>query len=229
MIFFPAMPRTKGDAKQGPASREDAIDCPLEYLSTSSNASIESFHLSRLNAMANLRKELHEIVEEWVEAEVQARLAQWLLARNNPEQSADASLITIDSVDSRSTWPVASPSVAARSSAHSLTRTVTTGSPPPSDIADCGVRPSDNSNNSSITFGTGASAAASTYRASRATAAQPRNRSPITRSAIACRPPRFPAFNDADAIRNSPIISKPGKVTRTLLSFRRANRNRAAG
>jgi hypothetical protein len=75
------MPGTKGDANQDSPSRDGAIDRTLEYLFTSSGASIESFHLSRLNAVANLRKELHEIFDEWVEAEVQARLAQGLLAR----------------------------------------------------------------------------------------------------------------------------------------------------
>src|SRR6202040_56148 len=84
MISLSAMPRSKGDAKQNSGSREDALGRPREYLFTSSDASIESFRLSRLNAVANLRKELHEIFEEWVEAEVQARLAQWLLARKKP-------------------------------------------------------------------------------------------------------------------------------------------------
>ena len=93
------MPSTKGDAKQGSASRENAIDRPFEYLLTSSPASIESFHLSRMNAVANLRKELHEIFEEWVEAEVQARLARWLLARKNPEEAAAGSSLPIDSED----------------------------------------------------------------------------------------------------------------------------------
>src|SRR3984957_15513104 len=82
------MLRTKEDAGQDPPSREEPIDGPFEYLLTSSGASIESFHLSRLNAVANLRKELHELFEEWVEAEVQARLAQWLLARKNSENLA---------------------------------------------------------------------------------------------------------------------------------------------
>src|SRR6202040_860290 len=99
MISLSAMPRSKGDAKQNSGSREDAIDRPLEYLFTSSDASIESFHLSRLNTVANLRKELNEIFEEWVEAEVQARLAQWLLARKNPQDASSASSLVIDSGD----------------------------------------------------------------------------------------------------------------------------------
>src|SRR5579862_8806736 len=93
------MPSSKGDAKQVSASREDAIDRPLEYLFTSSEASIESFHLSRLNTVANLRKELLEVFEEWVEAEVQARLAQWLLARKNPKNAEAGNSVAIDSED----------------------------------------------------------------------------------------------------------------------------------
>ena len=85
MISISAMPGTKGDANQDSPSRDGAADRALEYLFTSSGASLESFHLSRLNAVANLRKEMHEIFDEWVEAEVQARLAQELLARKNSE------------------------------------------------------------------------------------------------------------------------------------------------
>jgi len=95
------MPRSKGEAKQNSGSREDAIDRPLEYLCTSSEASIESFHLTRLNRVANLRKELHEIFEEWVETEVQARMAQWLLARKNLERAAaaDSSLARVTTIE----------------------------------------------------------------------------------------------------------------------------------
>jgi hypothetical protein len=118
------MPRSKGDAKQSSASREDAIDRPLEYLFTSSEASIESFHLTRLNRVANLRKELHEIFEEWVEAEVQARLAQWLLARKNPERSAAAHPATIDSLGRSAARRTIRP--AARLTAiHSISRAAT--------------------------------------------------------------------------------------------------------
>jgi hypothetical protein len=47
-----AMLRSKGDAKQSSASQEDAMSGPLEYLFTSSEASVESFHLTRLNRVA---------------------------------------------------------------------------------------------------------------------------------------------------------------------------------
>jgi hypothetical protein len=51
----------------------------LNYLATCSEASLRSFELARLNEVANLRQQLSErlaeIVEQMVEAGVQARLA----------------------------------------------------------------------------------------------------------------------------------------------------------
>jgi len=55
------------------------IASPLEYLLTSSEAALETFELARLNKSANLRKELRDVVEEWIEAEIQSRLARWIL------------------------------------------------------------------------------------------------------------------------------------------------------
>ncbi|MGH9692345.1 MAG: hypothetical protein ACRD4C_14915 [Candidatus Acidiferrales bacterium] len=52
---------------------------PLDYLTTSSKATLESFELSRLARSANLRKELRQILEEWVDAEVDARMARCIL------------------------------------------------------------------------------------------------------------------------------------------------------
>ncbi len=52
---------------------------PVEYLAGASKISLESFELTRLNQIANLRKELREVMEEWIEAEVEVRLARWVL------------------------------------------------------------------------------------------------------------------------------------------------------
>lgn len=49
---------------------------PPGYILSSSDTTLESLELSRLNAVSNLRKELHQVVEEWIEAEVQARVAR---------------------------------------------------------------------------------------------------------------------------------------------------------
>jgi hypothetical protein len=52
---------------------------PLEYLATCSQMSLESVELSRLNRAANLRKEFQELLQEWIDTEVDARLARSIL------------------------------------------------------------------------------------------------------------------------------------------------------
>jgi hypothetical protein len=52
---------------------------PLQYLITSSQAGLESFVLSRQGQVANLRREVLQVVEEWIEAETQSRTARWIL------------------------------------------------------------------------------------------------------------------------------------------------------
>ncbi|HEV3254745.1 MAG TPA: hypothetical protein VG033_10070 [Candidatus Acidoferrales bacterium] len=51
----------------------------FDYLLKCSLTSLEGFELARLNRIANLRKELRDLVEEWVAAEVEARVSRWLL------------------------------------------------------------------------------------------------------------------------------------------------------
>src|SRR5579863_478047 len=53
---------------------------PLEYLVTSSEDCLEGFELARLNQISNLRKEFSQVFDEWVEAEIAARMARWVLA-----------------------------------------------------------------------------------------------------------------------------------------------------
>jgi hypothetical protein len=61
---------------------------PLNYLITCSQMSLESIELSRLNLASNLRKEFQQILEEWIDSEVDARLArsilEWRRAHNSP-------------------------------------------------------------------------------------------------------------------------------------------------
>lgn len=52
---------------------------PLAYLVTCSQMSLESVELSRLNQASNLRKEFLQILEEWIDSEVDARLARSIL------------------------------------------------------------------------------------------------------------------------------------------------------
>ena len=61
---------------------------PLDYLLTCSEAGLESFEMSRLNRIANLRRELRDVLEEWMEAEVNARVARWLLECKRAESRA---------------------------------------------------------------------------------------------------------------------------------------------
>ncbi|HTP44650.1 MAG TPA: hypothetical protein VMJ13_08795, partial [Candidatus Acidoferrum sp.] len=51
---------------------------PFQYLLQCSQMSLEDFELARLDRAASLRKQLRDIAEEWVEAEVEAQLARWV-------------------------------------------------------------------------------------------------------------------------------------------------------
>jgi len=61
---------------------------PLDYLLTCSSAGLESFEMSRLNRIANLRRELRDVLDDWMEAEVNARVARWLLECKRSESRA---------------------------------------------------------------------------------------------------------------------------------------------
>lgn len=61
---------------------------PLDYLLTCSEPGLESYEMSRLNRIANLRRELRDVLDEWMEAEVNARVARWLLECKRAESSA---------------------------------------------------------------------------------------------------------------------------------------------
>lgn len=52
---------------------------PLAYLMTNSKDSLESYELSRLNRASNLRKEMLQVLERWIDAEAQARMARSIL------------------------------------------------------------------------------------------------------------------------------------------------------
>jgi hypothetical protein len=66
---------------------------PWNFLNQASEASLESFELSRLNHAANLRKEIAALLEQWIEETAQAALARWLREdRKLLEASAPASI-----------------------------------------------------------------------------------------------------------------------------------------
>jgi len=57
----------------------------LDFLATCSENSLQSFELARLNDISNLRQQLLQqlaaTVDEMIEADIQARLAQWMHGR----------------------------------------------------------------------------------------------------------------------------------------------------
>jgi hypothetical protein len=57
----------------------DAAHPPLEYLASCSKTALESFELSRLNQAANYRKDVQQILQGWIDTEVDARIARWIL------------------------------------------------------------------------------------------------------------------------------------------------------
>jgi hypothetical protein len=52
---------------------------PFHFIATCSQISLQSYELARLNAATRLRRQLQEMTDEWIEAEVEARLARWAL------------------------------------------------------------------------------------------------------------------------------------------------------
>ena len=65
---------------------------PLEYLVTSSQTSLEAFELARLNRAANLRKELRDVLDEWMQTEIDARVARWILECRRAQNTDSDSL-----------------------------------------------------------------------------------------------------------------------------------------
>lgn len=58
----------------------------LEYIASCSKTSLESFELARLNDRANLRKQMIEILDELIEVDVQARIAEWVLVQRRDRE-----------------------------------------------------------------------------------------------------------------------------------------------
>jgi hypothetical protein len=56
---------------------------PLESLLKLSHTCLESFELTSLNRIANLRKEFRQVLGEWIELEIGARFAHWALECRN--------------------------------------------------------------------------------------------------------------------------------------------------
>lgn len=57
----------------------------LEYLASCSKTSLQSFQLARLNDRAILREQIIQLMDELVEADIQARIAEWFLVRGRQQ------------------------------------------------------------------------------------------------------------------------------------------------
>jgi hypothetical protein len=53
----------------------------LEYLVACSEMSLEAFQISRMNQAANLRRQVRLLVDQWIEAEMDAGISRWMLER----------------------------------------------------------------------------------------------------------------------------------------------------
>jgi len=61
---------------------------PWEFLLSASRNSLQSYELSRLSHAANLRKEITQLLDSWLEENTAAMLARWLMEER--EHSAPA-------------------------------------------------------------------------------------------------------------------------------------------
>jgi len=77
---------------------------PFEYLLECSKKSLQAFLLTQLNNSAERRKEVNQLLDEWVEAESLARLATWFEAygeslvalASSPPDEANGKQLRID-------------------------------------------------------------------------------------------------------------------------------------
>jgi hypothetical protein len=65
---------------------------PWDFLLSASRNSLQSYELSRLSHAANLRKEIGQLLDSWLEETAAAMLARWLIEqqRVRPPPAADA-------------------------------------------------------------------------------------------------------------------------------------------
>jgi hypothetical protein len=74
---------------------------PWEFLLSASRNSLQSYELSRLSHAANLRKEITQLLDSWLEENSAAMLARWLM------QQREAPVCSEQSAPERSEDPLA--------------------------------------------------------------------------------------------------------------------------
>ena len=69
---------------------------PWEFLLSASRTTLQSYELSRLAHAANLRKEIGELLDQYMEESTSAMLARWLIEQRERSVLAPATLATPD-------------------------------------------------------------------------------------------------------------------------------------
>ena len=65
---------------------------PWEFLLSASSNSLQSYELSRLNHAANLRKEISQLLDSWLEENSSAMLARWLMQQREHPGAEEGAL-----------------------------------------------------------------------------------------------------------------------------------------
>jgi hypothetical protein len=63
---------------------------PWEFLLSASRNSLQSYELSRLSHAANLRKEITQLLDSWLEENTAAMLARWLMQQRERPAASEA-------------------------------------------------------------------------------------------------------------------------------------------
>jgi hypothetical protein len=72
---------------------------PWEFLLSASRTTLQSYELSRLAHAANLRKEIGELLDQYMEESTSAMLARWLIEQRERSVLAPATLETPEPAD----------------------------------------------------------------------------------------------------------------------------------
>lgn len=73
---------------------------PWEFLLSASRTTLQSYELSRLAHAANLRKEIGELIEQYLQENSSANLARWLIEQRERSVLAAADNLEPESVES---------------------------------------------------------------------------------------------------------------------------------
>jgi hypothetical protein len=89
-VTVPALSPVLGTIQSGEGRPMGSTHPPLESLLTFSQTCLEGFEHSRLNRISILRKEFRAVAEEWIEVEVDRRVARWILESREARAAGSA-------------------------------------------------------------------------------------------------------------------------------------------